>query len=145
MTPRSAVHAKLSARERQLLDLASRGFTDQGIAHELNISVPTVATYWGRIRIKMGPLSRPELVGHYVESESEVRLEQLRQENESLRARLEIPTGATDRAQPTLDSMRELIRFAPDAVLFIDQEGQILMGNEAAARLFGCQSEEFPH
>ena len=45
-----------------MLLLAAQGLTDQGIAHRLEISLATVGTYWGRIRIKIGPLSRTGLV-----------------------------------------------------------------------------------
>jgi PAS domain S-box-containing protein len=134
---------QLSDRERQLLELARQGFTDQAIAKELEISVPTVATYWGRIRIKMGPLSRPELVAHYVQAESAVRMEALHAENESLRRRLTPAIEEGSRAAPSFDSILELIRKAPDAVLIVNRGGEILLGNEAAAALFGCPMEDF--
>lgn len=45
---------------------------------------------------------------------------------------------------PTIDSMLELIRQAPDAVLFFNQQGEVMMGNDAAAKIFACPSEDFP-
>jgi len=134
---------QLSERERQLLELARQGFTDQAIAKELVISVPTVATYWGRIRIKMGPLSRPELVAHYVQAESADRMASLHAENESLRRRLTPATEEGERAAPSFDSILELIRKAPDAVLLVNRLGEILLGNEAASTLFACPMEDF--
>lgn len=56
----------LSPRERQLLVMATDGRTDQAIAGELGISLATVSTYWGRIRIKFGPLGRTEIVARYL-------------------------------------------------------------------------------
>src|SRR5579862_4728500 len=52
----------LSPREAAIIRMASEGHTDSSIAHLLEISEGTVGTYWGRIRTKMGPYSRPELV-----------------------------------------------------------------------------------
>src|SRR5262245_36101632 len=46
---------ELSERERQLIELAAEGHTDASIANELGISEATVSTYWGRVRIKIGP------------------------------------------------------------------------------------------
>ncbi len=56
----------LSPRERQLLELATSGHTDPAIANELEISLATVSTYWGRIRIKFGPLGRTEIVARHL-------------------------------------------------------------------------------
>jgi len=42
---------ELSVRERQVLSLAARGETDQGIANRLGISPATVNSYWVRIRL----------------------------------------------------------------------------------------------
>lgn len=78
--------SRLSERENQMLQMAARGLTDQGIAHELGISVGTVGTYWGRVREKMGALSRSELVAKYVEGSVSERIETLRQENQIGRA-----------------------------------------------------------
>src|SRR5579871_1864366 len=63
------LNESLSARERELLVLAMNGLTDQGIANKLGISAATIGTYWGRVRIKFGPLSRPELVARFVQGE----------------------------------------------------------------------------
>src|SRR5579862_4166396 len=74
----------LSERERQLLVLAAQGFTDQGISHKLGISLATVGTYWGRVRIKFGPLSRTELVAVYLREESAATINELKRTNSSL-------------------------------------------------------------
>ncbi len=134
----------LSSREQQLLELASRGHTDHAIAHQLSISVPTVATYWGRIRIKMGPLSRPELVAHHILKESQVRMDALRAENEALRQQLGAIPKSMGSLQSNPHSILELVKKAPDAVLFIAESGQILAGNEAAGKMFGCATNDFP-
>jgi len=51
----------LSAREKEILTLLSRGSTDQQIAEELLISLATVRSHLDRIRDKTGCRRRPEL------------------------------------------------------------------------------------
>lgn len=130
---------RLSDRERQLLELARHGLTDQAIATRLAISVPTVATYWARIRLKMGALSRPELVAQYVEGLAAHEMEALRAENDALRS--ELARKSTD---SWVESMADLVLKAPEAVLFVDRTGHILFGNEAASEMFGCDVATFP-
>lgn len=129
---------KLSEREDQMLHMAAKGLTDQGIAHELGISVGTVGTYWGRVRGKMGPHSRSELVAKYIHSAASERINQLRRENEFLATKLE-ETAAEKQ------SFETLIQHAPEGVIFVDQDGNILTGNQAAAELLGCTVEQFPN
>ena len=52
----------LSAREREVFDLAVRAFTNDGIATELGISVKTVETHRARINRKLRVHSTAELV-----------------------------------------------------------------------------------
>jgi PAS domain S-box-containing protein len=128
---------KLSEREDQMLHMAAKGLTDQGIAHELGISVGTVGTYWGRVRGKMGPHSRSELVARYIQSAASERINQLRRENEQLAAQLEATSVEKQ-------SFEMLIQHAPEGVLFVDRDGNLIAGNQAAADLLGCAVEQFP-
>jgi DNA-binding NarL/FixJ family response regulator len=52
----------LSFREREVLNLLVRGFTNQEVADRLYVSVKTAETYRGRISDKLGIKSRAELV-----------------------------------------------------------------------------------
>ena len=52
----------LSFREREVLNLLVRGFTNQEVADRLYVSVKTAETYRGRIADKLGVKSRAELV-----------------------------------------------------------------------------------
>ena len=52
---RSSNIPQLSPRELQLIEYATQGLTDTAIALKLGISEATVGTYWGRVRIKIGP------------------------------------------------------------------------------------------
>ena len=51
---------ELSGREKEIIDLCALGFTNDGIAHRLGLSLGTVNTYWCRIRMKVGGISRTE-------------------------------------------------------------------------------------
>lgn len=51
----------LTARERELVTLVARGYTDAQIAAELFISVRTVSSHLDRIRDKTGCRRRPDL------------------------------------------------------------------------------------
>jgi len=52
---------KLSSRERELVALVARGYTDAQIAGQLLISVRTVRTHLDRIRDKSGCRRRADL------------------------------------------------------------------------------------
>jgi len=121
---------KLSPREEQLLQYAAEGLTDTAIALKLGISEATVGTYWGRVRIKLGPYSRTELVAHRMRMEGEEALGKLRAENEELVKQLK-----QERAGNT--SYRELLEYAPDAMMVVTPEGVIEFLNGAALELFG--------
>lgn len=64
---RSAGLASLSAREREVLDLVVRGYTNQETAGRLFLSVKTIETYRARIAEKLGLRTRAELVRYALE------------------------------------------------------------------------------
>lgn len=126
---------QLSDRETSLIQLASTGATDTAIAHKLGISEATVGTYWGRIRIKLGPYSRTELVAIVLRTEQAEALKQLRDENAQLVQQLQTAILA-----PGADEhYKSLIEHAPDAMILVAADGTILSGNEAAHDLFGYE------
>lgn len=125
----------LSEREHQLLDLAASGYTDTRIASLLGISEATVATYWGRIRIKLGPLNRSELVAHFVREQSEGLVEELKQRNQELLQELNNQSSQPESEEAAF--YRDLIANAPDAILLVNEEGIIESANREACRLFG--------
>ncbi|MBI1247824.1 response regulator [bacterium] len=59
--------AGLSAREREVFLQLAKGYTNQEIADELDLSVKTVETYRGRIGVKLGLRSRADFVRFAVE------------------------------------------------------------------------------
>ncbi len=129
-------HPELSEREQQLITLAALGLTDIAIANRLEISEPTVKSYWGRIRSKMGPCNRTELVAHALREESENAIQELNEEIDRLRTALE----RTHR-EP-LDLQLEILENAPDAVFAIDQHACFVWLNLEAERMFGYRFDE---
>ena len=69
-------HKELSPREEQIIDLCSQGFTNEGIAHELGLSLGTVNTYWLRIRTKVGGSGRAEIVSRIIKGRAERALQE---------------------------------------------------------------------
>lgn len=133
----------LSPREHQLLEMAVAGMTDQAIANNLGISIATVGTYWGRVRIKLGPLSRTELVALYLKDEAKKVIDTLKSENSALLAQVDQHTETEQMLKTTLDLFRGLIETAPDAILLVNSDGFIELANERALEMFGYQIEEF--
>jgi DNA-binding NarL/FixJ family response regulator len=60
--------ARLSARERQVLDLLARGHTRREIAERLAVGVKSVETYRSRLTRKLGFHTRADLVRYALES-----------------------------------------------------------------------------
>jgi DNA-binding NarL/FixJ family response regulator len=58
----------LSQREREVLDLVAKGYTNQQIADQLGLSVKTVETYRSRLVEKLGLKSRADLVRYALDS-----------------------------------------------------------------------------
>lgn len=50
--------AEISARKRQILELAAEGSTDKEIAQKLGISIETVLSHWKELRTQLGAPSR---------------------------------------------------------------------------------------
>ncbi len=118
----------LSQRERHILELAAKGHTDKGIASELGIAPSTVLTYWLRIRSKLGPHSRAELVAGFVRSIAEVNVAQLKADLETFVERSEM-------LKRELSVLRQFMDSAPEAMLIIGRDSRIRFGNTEAAEL----------
>lgn len=129
-------HPELSPREQQLIELAAEGLTDTAIAHRLGISEPTVKSYWGRVRIKLGPRNRTELVAHALREEGEQVVAELNGEIERLKSAL------SDSEASPLDLHRSILESAPDAVFAVGEDGKIVWLNLEAERMFGYRFDE---
>src|SRR5579885_1211796 len=106
---RESMNDMLSPREKQLLEFAVAGYTDQAISNKLGISLATIGTYWGRVRIKFGPYNRTELVAIYLKSEAEETLTKLRAENSTLLAHVGEHSATEQMLQASLEMFRGLI------------------------------------
>jgi PAS domain S-box-containing protein len=136
------ISGSLSARERQLLVMASEGFTDNAISHRLGISLATVGTYWGRIRIKFGPLNRTELVAVFLREQASITMTAIREENQSLLAQLEEHAHTEAMLKTSLELFRALFESAPDAIMLVDAGGKIQIANDQAEAMFGYSHNE---
>jgi PAS domain S-box-containing protein len=132
---------ELSDREKQLIKLAAEGHTDTSIANELGISEATVSTYWGRVRIKIGPYSRPELVATVIRQEMDEVVHTLQEENQQLIQELQKSTGK-EWGDSEANYYRKLVLQAPDAILIVNDAGEMETVNDECARLFGYEREE---
>jgi len=130
---------QLSPREHQLVQFASEGLTDTAIAHRLGISEATVGTYWGRVRIKIGPFNRTELVSIYLRAHQEQALEALREENAQLLARLK---EAASSGESESGLFEDLMDNAPDAIILVSEAGILNRANRSAHELFGYSPGE---
>ena len=130
------IENELSERELQLLVHATKGLTDQAIANELGISLATIATYWGRIRIKLGPLNRTELVARYLEFKSTEEIFLLLNEAAMLRRQLE-----TSKAEDF--ELMLALNHLPDAVVLVDDQANYLYVNEVYCQITGYSPDDF--
>ena len=143
MDPRPPGMAEsLSDRERQLVVLASKGLTDTAIAYKLGISLATVGTYWGRVRIKFGPLNRTELVAVFLQEKAAVVVDGLRAENQALVDELGEKAKTEEMLRSSLEAIRRLVETAPDGILLVGKTGKIQLSNEQAEAMFGYTHEE---
>jgi len=125
----------LTAREREVLDLAIDGLTDEQMGQSLDISTSTVNSYWVRIRAKLGHMSRTELVGAVLRHESGLRYASLLAECERLEE-LEAEMRAElahERRRATSAPAAPLLSLAldhlPDAVLVLGPTGAVAHAN----------------
>jgi PAS domain S-box-containing protein len=99
-----------------VLLLAAEGLTDKEIARHLNLSRRTIGTYWERLRLKLGPYSRTQLVARFLRVEAE-------------------GDGA---------AYRNLFATWEEGVWILSPSGATLYANHRIATLFGFTPEEFP-
>lgn len=130
-----SIAQSLSPREAALLRLASEGYTDNEIARRLEISESTVGTYWGRIRIKLGPFNRTELVALTIKSALFKEIERLQAQRDRFKTKLE-EASAEERLY------EEIVDAADEGVLIVTPSGSIEHANPAVAAVFGYERSE---
>lgn len=117
-----------------ILELAAQGHTDKGIASEIGIAPSTVLTYWLRIRSKLGPHPRAELVAAYVRSNAELDVAKIRAELVEL-------IEKSEQLDRELHIFKQFIERAPEAMLIIGEDGIIQLGNAQAAEMLEVAEE----
>jgi PAS domain S-box-containing protein len=122
----------LSARQHEILDLAANGYTDSAMALHLGISDGTVGTHWSRIRAKLGPFSRSELVAIGIRREVQQSLDVLSRERDALWEQLQAV-------------INELVTVASTGamcvgLLVFDSQRQIVFANRASHTLLGYRT-----
>ena len=138
----------LSVREREVVELAIDGCTDEQIAQALGISTSTVNSYWVRVRGKLGQLSRTEIVGGILrhgfrDSQAEV-LARVAALTRSLAER----DVSLARAESELDAERGghwhllALHHVPVAVVVARAPARVEYSNLQAERLFECDPGE---
>jgi PAS domain S-box-containing protein len=133
--------SKLSAREKEILNLAVEGLTDQQIALRLEISPSTVNSYWVRIRGKVGYFSRTELAAKTLRLEAQLELDRLREEINACRQRAEAREHDEEEARHAQE-YRAGLEAMPEAILVCDAEARILFTNSRLDRMFGYEPGE---
>jgi len=107
------VNPLLSAREAQIVEFASQGMTDLRIASELGISAATVASYWARIRSKLGVTSRTHAVALHLQSNA-AKTRRSSRGDESI-----------------LATMRQVLDQNPDPFMILTESGTLTYANRA--------------
>ncbi|HEY0868191.1 MAG TPA: LuxR C-terminal-related transcriptional regulator [Fimbriimonas sp.] len=138
----------LSVREREILDLAVDGCTDEMIAQSLAIATSTVNSYWVRIRSKLGQLSRTEIVSAMLRHESNLKYADLIAENERLvqsekTAKLELSHARSDLRASTSGLWVALaLNHAADAMVVCEPPGRVVFANLQSQKLFAAEPDE---
>lgn len=131
----------LSRREREVLDRATAGMTDEQIAQSLGLSLSTVSSYWVRIRGKLGFVSRTELVAAVVRMLAERKLALVEAECESLRLRIiDLEAHATHASGKRWD--RAALEAVPEPITVVDRLGAVLFVNDPLTALFAYDRSE---
>lgn len=128
----------LSDREKEIVELAIEGLTDQQIGNRLSITASTVNSYWVRIRGKLGHLSRTELVSKIVQGKASTTSGALEKRIRQLEAELDI---AKQNAKDYSEShfLRAAIELNPEAVVVFDGFGHVILANKRFEGLLGLE------
>ena len=132
----------LSPREREVVDLAIEGTTDEQISQTLGISVSTVNSYWVRIRGKVGQHSRTEIVARMLRDGFQEGQRELTEEIDRLVGLLAVSESALARSEADLLAGQDgswhllALHFTPESVLVARSPGDVVYANLEAERMF---------
>jgi PAS domain S-box-containing protein len=132
----------LTNREREILRAAQAGLTDKAIARELGISVGTVRTHWGRLRLKFDAHSRAELVAMYVGAASEEAIHEAHEETERLREEIARRKKAEEELRRVNQLLQTVMSNAPVRVFVLDRHGVVTLDAGAMPNPLGLAENE---
>ncbi len=131
-----------------MVDLAVEGRTDEQIAQCLDLSVSTINSYWVRIRGKLGPHARVEIVADLIRHQARLKQAALTAENQRLRDELEetklqyeklcVIQAAHQQEAPHLMALYH----APEAILVTAAPSNVVFANQQAWRIYGARPGE---
>ncbi|RYG34990.1 PAS domain-containing protein [bacterium] len=148
LTPAEFRPELLSVREREVVDLAILGQTDEQIAQGLSISSSTVNSYWVRIRGKVGFLSRTEIVAKMLHLGFKDTHAGLLADVGRLTRLLDASTSSLAQSQSDLVAQRGTswhllaLHFVPEAIFVAESPGDVVYANLQAERLFHSEPGE---
>lgn len=130
-----------SARQEQVILLASKGLADKQIAIELGLSIATIHTYWSRLRKKFGGGNRAELVTLALQRNAEETLTARESENLQLIAEIVRRAQAEKELAESQSKLQAIIDNTPVAVFVKDRYGRYTLVNSVFQELVGRDRE----
>ncbi len=130
-----------SARQEQVILLASKGLADKQIAIELGLSIATIHTYWSRLRKKFGGGNRAELVTLALQRNAEETLTARESENLQLIAEIVRRAEVERELADSQSKLQAIIDNTPVAVFVKDRYGRYTMVNSVFQELVGRDRE----
>lgn len=138
----------LSVREREVIDLAANGRTDEQISQMLGLSPSTVNSYWVRIRGKLGFYSRTEVVALMLRHEMREQQIQLRADNARLRMEMKEAVGELQELRTMHTAHLEgawqfnALIHLPEAVLVTEPPARVVFANRKALSFYRASLDE---
>lgn len=118
------------------------GYNDKEVAHELNLSLDTVRTYWKRIRNKMGGQTRAQIIAALSREPVFKELEAVKIEAQLLKKEIEKRRKVERLLRESENKYRTLFENTLDAIFLGDDQGYYVDVNPAAAKLLGYRRDQ---
>lgn len=132
----------LTDRERQVLDLSMKGLTDRAIGTELGLGLPTVHTYWNRIKQKLGGATRAEIVAQAMRISQVKEISETAEENERLIEEVMRRASAEEELMRNHRVLQAVVDAAPDLIYIKNESGEFELVNSAFAQLVNRDKQE---
>jgi PAS domain S-box-containing protein len=130
-----------SARQEQVVLLASKGLADKQIAIELGVSIATIHTYWSRLRKKFDGGNRAELVTLALHRNATETLTAKESENLQLIGEVVKRAEAERELADSQSRLQAIIDNTPVAVFVKDRYGRYTLINQVFQELVGRERD----